>query len=276
MLNKIKVIILNLILINLNLVAETIFIFNHGLESNKDQIRYYKLPNKLNWHILGEKAISFNFPDVNPDGSFNAENSNLAQDEDLKSLDLVYKSCLKDKSIDKIVLVGVSRGAAAALNYSARHPKRLAALVLESPFDCVENVIKYLLDQKYVGWLPGLKHVFHDFVKKMYKKYDKNGIQPIDLVKNLPKDLPVIFIHSKKDKLISIKSVRRLYKKLKLAGNKHSYMLELNEGEHGAYQLYSDANNYQAAVHAFLKKYNIEHKPDLALLGERLLENFQN
>lgn len=274
MVSKIKIILMNFVLVSSLINAETVFIFNHGLLGNKDQIKFYKMPNEMNWEILGQRSISFDFPDVLPDGKLNLGNVNLGQDKDLEALDKVYKSCLEDETVDKIVLVGLSRGAAAAINYSSRHPEKLAALILESPFDSIEKVIEYRLQQKHVNWIPGLKFIVHKYISKLYYKgYDEKGIQPINAVKSLPKDLPILFIHSKKDTLVSVNSSRRLYRRLRTSGHKHVYLFELNHGEHAKYQFSADAKNYQAITHAFYKRYEIEHNQELADLGEQLLDN---
>jgi len=173
MLNKIKIIFIGMVLVYTSLNAETVFIFNHGLGGNKDQINFYKMPNKQNWQILGQRAISFDFPDVTADGGLDLNNVNLGQDKDLAALDQVYQSCLKDETVDKIVLVGVSRGASVAINYSSRHPEKLAALILESPFDSVYKVVEDRLKQNYVGWVPGLKFLIHKYISKFYKSYSK-------------------------------------------------------------------------------------------------------
>ncbi|MCK9544462.1 MAG: alpha/beta fold hydrolase, partial [Novosphingobium sp.] len=208
MLNKclINAFVIKLILMTANINAETVFIFNHGLGGNKNQIKFYQMPNKANWDILGQRTVSFDFPEVSGDGNINMNNANLAQDKDIEALDIVYKECLKDKNVDKIILVGVSRGASVAIAYASRHPEKLAGMVLESPFDSIDKIIKYQLNQKYIGWIPGLRFIAHSWIANVYKAYDKNGIQPIDVVKSLPKDLPILFVHSKQDKLISVKS----------------------------------------------------------------------
>ncbi|CDK30576.1 alpha/beta hydrolase [Candidatus Babela massiliensis] len=269
---KNKIILLLSVFINVNISAKTVFIFSHGLEGNRNQIKRYTMPNKLNWQILGNNNISFDFGDVDSDGKFNENNANLAQDKDVETLDNIYKECLKDEAVNKIVLVGVSRGASTIINYASRHPEKLAAVVLESPFDSIEKIIEYQLNRKYVGWIPGIKHLFHKIIERKYPNYDKNGIRPIDIVKSLPKNLPILFVHSKKDRLIPIKSSIRLYKQLKSTGHNNVYLLKLNDGEHASYQWGTDANNYQTVVHAFYKKHDIEHIEELAQLGERLLE----
>lgn len=271
------------------LIAKTenlAFLLSHGLGGDKNQLAWYKKNNKINWHILPDPSYSFDFPEAqsDPEGldsrinTAKTEKIFLAQGPDLKALEDAHNSLTFDANlkIDNVVLFGVSRGAAAVINYASSNPSKIKALVLEAPFDCVENIIDFWLKQRYIGYMPGSSfignYVHRNFI---HNRYDKNGIKPNNSVTKINKNLPIIFIHSKEDKLIPIDCSRNLYNMLKKAGFKHVYLLELDYGEHANYQFGYDAKKYQATVHAFYKKYGINCDDKLANQGKKFLSYCQ-
>jgi hypothetical protein len=87
--------------------------------------------------------------------------------------------------------------------------------------------------------------------------------------------LPILFVHSHKDKVVPIKSSQRLYLLLKMLGHEHVYLLELNAGLHGKLIIGPEAETYQNVVHAFYKKYNLAYNEHFALKGESFLAQCQ-
>jgi len=254
-------------------------VFAHGLGGNWQQAlcysennehNGYRLTNPLNWHIMKEPIHSFNFPHVNEDFSTNQQVS-LGQHIEIGRLKSEHDTLTTDT-----VLVGLSMGASTIINYaSAHYTPRIKALVLESPFDAIENVVKFKTQS--FSWIPGSYSLGTSFMNSrfMYPLYDKNGIKPLTSINKLDKNLPIIFIHSQTDSLIPISCSRHLYCHLKKAGHTHVYLLELNDGNHANYFSGSDAQKYQNVVHAFYKKYNLPHDEQLARLGQPLLAQCQ-
>ncbi|MGC2310042.1 MAG: alpha/beta fold hydrolase [Candidatus Babeliaceae bacterium] len=247
------------------------FLFVHGLGGNSTNIEFYGYSE---WSIIQEPYWTFDFPDVGPHGDIIKERANLAQDEDIITLAHNYQAFIDvqkilDTPLDGIVLIGLSRGAATIINFVAtRNPSLLKAVVLESPFDTVENVIQFYLKQRYLAWIPGVHAcaLFY-FTHYLYPNYNPNGIKPLDVVADLPLDLPILFIHSLEDTLISIESSRTLLRVLRQTGHKYAYLLELTYGYHGKYQLCSDSQLYEKAVHAFFHKFSIPfYKKDWPIL----------
>ncbi len=264
--NKIFMIILTTIACSVRAkdANETVgFLFAHSIGQNKRQIEHYKKNNGSNWHILPEDSKSFNFPEVvssdiyNP--IFDPSKTNFAQLDDINAL----KEAYDEYNVDKVVLVGSQRGAATAINFAANEPERLAALILESPFDSIENAF-----YDYWGWLSFYKNYKN---KINHPAYNGSAIKPINIVDNINQDIPILFVHSKVDSEFPVQCSQRLYAKLKNKNHKHIYFLELKTGKHMEYHLSKDASRYQYVVHAFLAKYNLPHNKELAKKGKDLL-----
>lgn len=265
-----------------NSVEAVTFIFAHGLGGDKDQVQWYKPNNDINWHIVPGNAKSFDFPEVSyktingqlVKQPMNSYKVNLGQEEDINALEQATRKIMsqieKPKNIkDDLVLIGVSRGASTVLNYAAlKNPANIKAIIAEAPYDTVDTIVNHLSRHD--------KNSYNLIAKQWYfPNYKKDGIKPINIIDKIKLDTPILLVHSYQDRLIPIDSSRRLYNKLKKSGHKNAYLLELNSGEHANYQFGNDAETYQAAVHAFYKKYNIEHDAKLAAKGEVILAKCQ-
>ena len=241
---------------------DSAFIFSHGLGGNKNNATFYKEGG-----ILWPKPIhSFNYPDVTQDDGFNAAESSLGQAPDIAALKNAYEQA---KSTHKdLVFFGVSRGAATIINFLGTNacPEAKAA-ILESPFDCVESIARNK------AWILG--SISHSVVPSFYKKYDINGPQPIQNVHKIPKELPILFVCSKKDALIPARSTQALYKELKKNGHEHAYILTVNTGAHANILSGDEGIAYRNVVHAFYQKYNMPHHPKCAEQGRELLQKCQ-
>lgn len=163
---------------------------------------------------------------------------------------------------DDCILFGRSMGAATIINYLATYkPTNIKAVILEAPYDCIENVIWSKIGP--LQWL-GLGKAF---TATQYPQYNSNGIKPSKCIHTISTDIPVLFVHSKKDSLIPVSCSRGLYKNLKKMGHKKVYLLELNNADHNDATTSSDANMYQRVVHAFYKEYGLPYDADLAGAG---------
>ncbi|MBA3953895.1 prolyl oligopeptidase family serine peptidase [Candidatus Dependentiae bacterium] len=259
----------------------THFIFSHGLGGGAEQVYWYKPGNPAHWFILDNHTHTFDFPEMRyqvVNGKrlplpMDEAKVNLAQEADIHALKQAYQQVLKSSTSSGIVLMGVSRGAAVTITFTAlEQPKHIQALILEAPFDSLEHIVEYLKAQ-YAHNNTSMQEAIE--LQWHFAAYNKHGIKPIDVIDKLDKNLPVLFIHSKQDKLISLESCRNLYTKLKKSGRTQVYLLELDHGEHANYQSGKDAFKYQATVHAFYKRYGITHNEQLALQGHIFLDAAQ-
>ena len=248
-----------------------ITLFSHGLGGNHEQAFYYS--KNYSDQYLFETCNTFNFLDA----LRGSKEVNLGQQKDITTLAREHQKILSNQPHEKTILFGVSRGGATAINYlsttSIKRRKNIAALIIESSYDHISSVVEHKLGK--ASYIPGLQTIGLSCVKLLYPSYDKNGIHPIEVVEFLPKDIPIVFIHSKKDSLIPINASRRLYKKLKELDHKKLYLIELNNGAHANILWGTDGNTYKNGVHAILQKHNLPHNSTFAKKGRKLLRNFQ-
>jgi hypothetical protein len=205
---------------------------------------------------------------------------NLAQEEDIETLSATYNELLAFQPGKYIVLYGVSRGAATAFNFLAteyikKEIKHIKAVVLEGCFDSVKNILhnKFKFAQNY----PKLQQVIQKIFGSIYTGHDLEGIAPIKLVEQFPHDIPVLFITSKIDTVVPHQCTWNLYRALKKTGHPNAFLLELKHSSHPHYMIENeyDRDYYQAAVHAFYKKFGLPYDPDKIPLGEVVLAQCQ-
>src|SRR3989344_1277544 len=116
----------------------------------------------------------------------------------------------------KVGIIGVSMGAAAALMVGAK-TKNINLIVADSSFARLKDVI--------YGKIPVLTHLILKFMKL-------HGVNPEDSepIRSVPQlKIPVMYIHSKKDKLIPYKHSSELFKKTR----SEKKLLLFEDGEHG-------------------------------------------
>lgn len=253
------------------------YIHCHGLGGNQNQALYYYSDNRNTqrpW-ILTTPLITFDFPDVKHNGKqyengYNKQKVNLGQQQDVESLTTVYKSAQKQFPDYSFVGHGVSRGAATWLNFCALHkPEKICALIIESPFDDPLTLVgKFIPCPKDSDENEKAK-----ILKNVFPLWNPIGYKPVDLVEKIPTNIPLLFIHSDQDSLISFKSSELLCKKL--AESKHDvYLLILKSGgEHANIFGGKQGRTYTNVVHAFYKKIGLPHNPAWAQEGKSLLEH---
>ncbi len=235
-------------------------VFAHGFWDFKTQVDNYK-------DFFPCQLISFSFPDAR-NNKISLRQANLAQKKDINTL---YQACQTMVALcDEIFLVGLSRGAATiATLLGTRDLPQVKAAILESPFDCMDSVVNCLIKKRlHLGWFPGLTKFAKHALPWVFRKYKRDGVRPIDVVQNFPKDLPVLIVCSKEDKLVPAQGTIRLYKKLRKTGHNHAHLLVLNEGEHSKLVFGPEASKYKEVLHAFNKKYGLPHDSDCADRGE--------
>lgn len=213
----------------------------------------------------------------------NPFNLNIAQDEDCAILKQTYDDHLAQqqqlhpgKDIT-IACGGASRGAAAAFIFLARYkPNNVKIAVLEGCFDGVKNVIK----NRPSLFMRSLRKLFDPASLNKFLgyicKYKPDGISPIDLVDQFPKNLPILFSTSEKDDEVPMACTVNLYNELRKAGHQKAHLLILKNSSHPNY-MYDDPEDtqkYEQAVHAFYKKYGMPYNQELALAGDKYINNY--
>lgn len=261
-------------------------VYAHGIASTHNQSRHFsKYLNRSidgtyttnRYWLFAEPVVTFNFPDSQEQGQFNYAYVNLGQKIDQDRLDFAFKKTLEElPTCTQIIGAGISRGATTWLNYAAEcRPPQLGALILESPFEAIKSIVNNLLRKFHMSWVPFSTSLTLWAVKKKFTALNVNGPFSLDLVDQIDKDLPIIFIHSRSDQVIPPNSSRKLYVKLLQSGHNHVYILELARGEHGKLMQGMEAELYQNCVHAFLQKYDLPHCAEFAQRGRSLLATCQ-
>lgn len=255
--------------------SEVTYLFSHGLSDSHKQVNNYtQTVNQKKPYIIQNPYISFDYPDVGK-GLFklNRLQTSLAQDNEIQRLaQIFFSSCNKES---RVVLVGVSRGASTIINFMGLcNAQNVCALVLESPFDCIESIMQRMINETSWGCIPGIRKNYGSFMSFVFCKYNPYGIRPIDMVAKIRKDLPILIICSLSDKLVPVWASINLYQALRESGHEHTHLLVLPEGIHGKlikHEHYSAW--YQNVTHAFYKKYQLPHNSQYAERGAHLLDN---
>ena len=286
MINRKIVLFVAYISVFLSIRPQTTYLFSHGLGGTFEHAFAYAKSYKINGKTYHNKSyffyqpfFSFNYPNVantvDTSSSFPGVNRNktsLAQDNEIACLKTDYEKAIEENMRDRsvthhnMVLFGISCGASAIINFVGLHnPQHVKALVLESPFDSVATIIDYKLN-----WLP---HFCGEYIiGSIFKKYNQNGVHPINLVDKIDKDMKILIICSKQDKLIPWYSSASLYQKLRISGYKHVYIYIADHGEHANIINNKDGQTYRDVVHAFYRTYNLPYDPQFAENGQKQLD----
>jgi len=252
------------------------YIFAHGLGANQEQALLFS-PNQTNKWLINKPLVLFDFPDAkNNPMEYHSSHVNLGQEHDIARLKESFEKAESTLQGYKFIIAAISRGSATAINFVALHqPESVAALVLESPFDTITNVIQHLLRRFYVNWVPFSKKIALKLAKSSFPRLNPKGIVPLNVIHKIKSTIPIMIIHSSRDRTIPINSSRNLYRSLLLAGHPHAYFLELASGEHGKLVYSIESDLYAHVLHAFYKKYDLPHNPHFAAQGENMLKHCQ-
>lgn len=220
--------------------------------------------------------VSFDYPDVSQ-GLFrlNRLATSLAQENEIQALANAYSG--HDLAACPSILMGVSRGASAIINFVAHYnPTTVHALVLESPFDCVESIACNLIHSNGLSWVPWLQRNALTLMSMVFCKYKPNGIRPKDRAGLIRSELPILIICSAQDALVPVWSSINVYLLLRESGHHNTYLYIVPSGKHA--QLITHAQHgttYCQITHAFYQKFGFEHDPLLAMQGRPLLDAAQ-
>ena len=279
--------------------AQVWYLFSHGIADTYKQAYKYAKTYKIGkntfhntQYLINRPFLTFNYPDAHEGFlRINRNETSFAQDNEIARLKLRFEKTMqlaqeKEPGNNEIVIFGLSRGASAPLNFMALYnPLQVKALVLESPFDSVATIIDNKRKQLRLKCLKWLSHDMGEYIMEkwlshdtgeyimetIFRRYDRNGMRPIDLVSNIRKDLPILIICSKEDPLVPCHSSVKLYQKLKESGHKAAHLFIADHGKHSKILEAQDGNTYQAVVHAFYEKYGLPHNTQFAQQGKKYL-----
>ena len=257
---------------------QTIYLFSHGIADTYRQAFNYlqdkTQPNKP--YLIQTNLITFDYPDATTGYlRVNRHETSLAQDHEI--IHLANRFYRNINANDQVVLIGVSRGASSLINFMSWYkPTSVQALILESPFDSADSIIRNIVNLAGLAWIPGSQCAGLALLCSIFKKYNSKGLKPVESVKNIPVQLPILLICSLQDSLVPAWSTIILYSALVATGNKHVYLLILPQGAHGRLISHPLSGQlYQTTAHAFYRRYGLPHNPILAEQGEYLLNDAQ-
>ncbi len=206
-----------------------------------------------------------------------------AQEKDIKrhktKMMVFDKFCTTHKiNKPRVVLFGDSRGAAATLvsiatNHNDPLYKNVKLVLLEGCFDDVKNVVK----NHFIG-----KNLPTKIQELIYKtgteitQHDENGPTPLTLADKFPHHIPVIFMTSKKDEIVSSECTKNLANAVAQTSHPHVYLIELERAGHKNYPFNNkqDTLTYLNAVHSLYKKFGLAHIKQHAQLTNEELKKY--
>lgn len=168
---------------------------------------------------------------------------------------------------------GQSRGAAVTFIAAAlanrenlESLKTVKAIFLEGCYGSVASDLHTLTNSQFVI------NCAETYFSWWYS-YKKNGINPLDVLKDFPKNIPTVFITSEADKQVPKAETDKLVSELVNAGHENIYYLVLRKSSHGNYVASDpeDARDYQAFSQAWYKELYLPYLPEYALAGAPLV-----
>lgn len=260
-----------------------ITVFSHGIAATKRQAyEYAQITPSTNYnerHIINNHhhiLVSFNYPDAGESYRINRRETSLAQSNEIKVLHDTHTDIHPGTDV---VGLGVSRGASTFITWLGTHPnesktENIRALILESPFDSIDNVLRYIIGESLYKY-PSVRAISHGLTKFVFSKYDKNHITPLEAAAKVPKNIPILIICSAQDTRVPASLSKNLYDELVKTGHDKVHYIKLQNGAHGKLIQGPDSLIYRNAVHAFYKKYDLPHHEEYAKLGQELIDASQ-
>jgi predicted esterase len=209
-----------------------VYIFAHGLGGNNFQFIPY-----VNHGIMSSSCTihSGNGPEVQG----GQDQAVLGQERDVQIVIDKIKMAYRYDSGCKIILIGVSKGAATMINVihtlslkrSWRYTENIVGLILESPFYRMQEVYS-------CWWLPQIirfNWLTSSILKNFFPSFNSEGLQPansINSFENFNKNMIVVFAHSKMDALIPFDHSERMYEILRKQNFDNVYFLKKDQGAH--------------------------------------------
>jgi len=253
-------------------------LFSHGIADLWKQARLYLKTYKSkgvihrNLHYtINSPYVSFNYPDATTRFyRVNYNETSFGQENEIRRLYTAYGKTLKRFAGFDVILYGLSRGASNVLIFAGLYDlPEVKALILESPYFTMTDVIENMLRVRNLSWVP---LSYGEMLAEMiFKKYTRHGNSPANCLEFIPHDMPILIICSKEDTLVPYTSSMEVYKKLIQTGHKNTYIFVTDHGKHAEIIKGTNGQHYQWVVNAFYKKFNLSYVASDAEKGESIL-----
>jgi predicted esterase len=258
--------------------AQTVTLFSHGIADKKEQVRPYAksyIKNDMvhynERYLINTPYATFNYPDAT-DRFYrvNYTETSFGQENEIARLYKAYQATNERFENCDIILWGLSRGASNLCVFAGLYNfDNVKAIILESPYYTMGEVIASIMKKKGLDWLPlSYGEALAEFI---FKKYTRYGYSPANCLENISHDIPIFIVCSEEDHLVPCSSSMNVYKKLIESGHKNVYIFITKEGKHAAILQGPDGEKYQYVLNAFYKKYNLPYCAASAAQGESLL-----
>lgn len=257
-------------------------LFSHGIADTRKQVRQYVKSYRKKDGLYHNKRYlintpygSFDYPDATDEFyRVNYNETSFGQENEMSRLYNAYRKTIEHFENCDIILWGLSRGASNLAIFAGRYQlDRVRAIVLESPYLAMGEVIASIMERMNAAWLPlSYGEMLAEFI---FKKYTRYGYSPANCIENISKDIPIFITCSQEDALVPYTSSMNVYKKLVQCGHKHVYIFITKQGKHAAILQGPDGEKYQQVINAFYKKYNLPYNATDAEKGESLLADCQ-
>ncbi len=260
--------------------AKHITLFVHGaFDASKQALQMLRKDADVAPYLVEKNLITFNFDDSFALSRipFWCFKGCLAQDADVAALHAQIEEIKQNyPQLEGITLVGISRGASAIINYTGTHgTDKIAACVLESPFDSMEKLLELRTQKRGVS--PSLfQWIKPALLAVIAGRYRTDGIQPIDMINKINADIPTLIVAVESDHAVPYAGTCAVYEALRHRGATRTHMLTLKAGRHGALIKGSDGQQYQDVAHAFFKTYGLPHNTAFAERGTAAFEQTLN
>jgi len=190
---------------------------------------------------------------------------NFAQESDINALFKAYTEHIEKYPATKVVLYGVSRGAAVICPFLAKYqPQNIGGAVLEAPFDSIPHLLKHSSKTSFFNSFLNLNALLPKVTG-----YDPNGDSPIKSIENISKEIPILIVASDLDDVVPVECAESLMRRFGKLGYHKVHFLRLNKSTHSgyAYDDAADRTKYETVTHAFYKHYGLPYDETLALQG---------
>ncbi len=251
---------------NTTMPQQIITLFVHGIaDSGKQALPFAQTSDKP--YIVEGPLATFDFDcSTQHFWRIHMPACSLGQESELEQLALEWQKLNEQFPLaDGFVLIGVSRGASAILNFLATHkPEKIKAVILESPFDNIESTIQHRAERLGV---PAC--VIRTIVSWLFWQFDPEGICPDKLIDQIKQDIPMLFVTVEDDHSVPIECAHKLLAARKELGHRNCHHLHLMQGRHGKIMQGPDAHIYQGIAHAFYAHYGLPHNNEHAQCGSK-------
>ena len=204
--------------------GKTVFLFSHGLHLRTDAGKRCAQRN-IHTQVITGTCVYFEYKDIHL-------NLDFGQTQDYEKFLSALAWTKNEFPTRNIVLIGVSRGCTPILRYLTEcNDPQIKAIVLESPFDSVENAIAHIATT-YLAYLP-----YSDKILRLclgVSQYNTQGYCTIDHTNIQNKYLPIFCAYFTSDLIVPPTGTKRIIAEFKKYGCSPT-ILELNikNGRHG-------------------------------------------